>query len=180
MLSAHEKAVQERVLGAWPTLASRTPRELLLELKATLRRAHLDEILRTPDDEIHKWVKLDPKEKSVQLTKAGMQLDLGGIVKGWAADVALEGQVHQVVVDGHVVVERFRHAQRRFGVGLDRAHPGFHAIELVLDVADVFLGRQLIHHLLIVAPCLLDLPRGCMVHPRFALSPGNGFGERKD
>ena len=26
----------------------------------------------------------------------------------------------------------------------------------------------------------MDPPRGCMVHPQFAPSPGNGFGERKD
>jgi thiamine biosynthesis lipoprotein len=34
-------------------------------------------------------VKLDPKAHKVQLTKKGMQLDLGGIAKGYAADQAL-------------------------------------------------------------------------------------------
>jgi FAD:protein FMN transferase len=34
-------------------------------------------------------VKLDPKEHTVQLTTKGMQLDLGGIAKGYAADQAL-------------------------------------------------------------------------------------------
>jgi thiamine biosynthesis lipoprotein len=34
-------------------------------------------------------VKLDPKEKSVQLSKAGMQLDLGGIAKGYTSDEVL-------------------------------------------------------------------------------------------
>jgi thiamine biosynthesis lipoprotein len=34
-------------------------------------------------------VKLDSKGRTVQLTKAGMQLDLGGIAKGYAADCAL-------------------------------------------------------------------------------------------
>jgi thiamine biosynthesis lipoprotein len=34
-------------------------------------------------------VKLDPKEHTVQLLKAGMQLDLGGIAKGYAGDQAL-------------------------------------------------------------------------------------------
>lgn len=34
-------------------------------------------------------VRLDPDKKTVQLTKAGMQLDLGGIGKGYAADAAL-------------------------------------------------------------------------------------------
>jgi thiamine biosynthesis lipoprotein len=33
-------------------------------------------------------VKLDPKARTVQLTRAGMQLDLGGIAKGYAADAA--------------------------------------------------------------------------------------------
>jgi FAD:protein FMN transferase len=33
-------------------------------------------------------VKLDAREKTVQLTKAGMLLDLGGIAKGYAADAA--------------------------------------------------------------------------------------------
>jgi thiamine biosynthesis lipoprotein len=34
-------------------------------------------------------MKLDPKKKSVQLAKEGMQLDLGGIAKGYAADEAI-------------------------------------------------------------------------------------------
>jgi len=34
-------------------------------------------------------VRLDPEKRTVQLTKAGMQLDLGGIGKGFAADAAL-------------------------------------------------------------------------------------------
>jgi thiamine biosynthesis lipoprotein len=34
-------------------------------------------------------VRLDAKARTVQLTKAGMQLDLGGIAKGYAADQAL-------------------------------------------------------------------------------------------
>jgi thiamine biosynthesis lipoprotein len=34
-------------------------------------------------------VRLDGKARTVQLTKAGMQLDLGGIAKGYAADAAL-------------------------------------------------------------------------------------------
>src|SRR5215471_18110824 len=35
-------------------------------------------------------VKLDPKAQTVQLLKPGMQLDLGGIAKGYAADEALK------------------------------------------------------------------------------------------
>ena len=35
-------------------------------------------------------VKLDPAKKTVQLTTPGMQLDLGGIAKGYAADEALK------------------------------------------------------------------------------------------
>jgi len=37
----------------------------------------------------HDKVKLDPKAHTVQLTKEGMRLDLGGIAKGYAADQAL-------------------------------------------------------------------------------------------
>jgi thiamine biosynthesis lipoprotein len=37
----------------------------------------------------HDKVKLDPKGRTVQLTKQGMRLDLGGIAKGYAADQAL-------------------------------------------------------------------------------------------
>jgi thiamine biosynthesis lipoprotein len=38
----------------------------------------------------YKLVKLDPKKKTVQLLTPGMQLDLGGIAKGYAADEALK------------------------------------------------------------------------------------------
>jgi FAD:protein FMN transferase len=38
----------------------------------------------------YKLVKLDEKAQTVQLLKAGMQLDLGGIAKGYAADEALK------------------------------------------------------------------------------------------
>jgi thiamine biosynthesis lipoprotein len=34
-------------------------------------------------------VRLDPRDRTVQLLKPGMQLDLGGIAKGYAADLAL-------------------------------------------------------------------------------------------
>ncbi len=37
----------------------------------------------------YKKVKLDAKEQTVQLLKAGMKLDLGGIAKGYAADQAI-------------------------------------------------------------------------------------------
>ena len=37
----------------------------------------------------YKKMTLDPKEHTVQLAKAGMRLDLGGIAKGYAADQAL-------------------------------------------------------------------------------------------
>jgi thiamine biosynthesis lipoprotein len=37
----------------------------------------------------HDKVKLDPARRTVQLTKPGMQLDLGGIAKGYAADQVL-------------------------------------------------------------------------------------------
>lgn len=68
MLSVHDKTIQERVLGAWPPLGLTTPKKLLLQLKAALRGAHKAEeggvnVLRTPQDEIDKWVKLDPKNK---------------------------------------------------------------------------------------------------------------------
>ncbi|QJX00891.1 FAD:protein FMN transferase [Frigoriglobus tundricola] len=38
----------------------------------------------------YKMVKLDPQKKTVQLLTPGMQLDLGGIAKGYAADEALK------------------------------------------------------------------------------------------
>jgi len=38
----------------------------------------------------YKKVKLDPQKKTVQLLTPGMQLDLGGIAKGYAADEALK------------------------------------------------------------------------------------------
>jgi thiamine biosynthesis lipoprotein len=38
----------------------------------------------------HQKVKLDPAKKTVQLLTPGMQLDLGGIAKGFAADAALK------------------------------------------------------------------------------------------
>jgi FAD:protein FMN transferase len=38
----------------------------------------------------HNRMILDPKERTVQLKKAGMRLDLGGIAKGYAADEALK------------------------------------------------------------------------------------------
>jgi thiamine biosynthesis lipoprotein len=37
----------------------------------------------------HNNMRLDPKARAVQLLKPGMQLDLGGIAKGYAADAAL-------------------------------------------------------------------------------------------
>jgi len=37
----------------------------------------------------YKYVRLDKKDRTVQLAKKGMQLDLGGIAKGYAADAAL-------------------------------------------------------------------------------------------
>lgn len=50
-------------------------------------------------------IKLDEKARTVQLTKAGMQLDLGGIGKGFAADTALavlkkQGVSRALVVGG--------------------------------------------------------------------------------
>ncbi|WP_437568072.1 hypothetical protein [Sorangium sp. So ce542] len=67
MLSVHEKTIQERVMGASPSLGPMTPKQLLLELKAMLVEAHQTEVngvnvLSTPQDEINKWVKLDPKD----------------------------------------------------------------------------------------------------------------------
>jgi thiamine biosynthesis lipoprotein len=54
-------------------------------------------------------VRLDPRARTVQLAKAGMQLDLGGIAKGYAADQALavlkkHGLSQALVVAGGEVV----------------------------------------------------------------------------
>jgi thiamine biosynthesis lipoprotein len=37
----------------------------------------------------HQNLQLDPKDRTIRLTRPGMQLDLGGIAKGYAADAAL-------------------------------------------------------------------------------------------
>ena len=61
------------------------------------RQARKDRLL--PDEEVraeamkkvgYKKLKLDPTTKTVELTVAGMQLDLGGIAKGYAADEGLK------------------------------------------------------------------------------------------
>jgi len=49
-----------------------------------------DELARAKSLVGHDKVKLDPKARTVQLTTPGMQLDLGGIAKGYAADEALK------------------------------------------------------------------------------------------
>jgi thiamine biosynthesis lipoprotein len=60
------------------------------------RRARRQKVLPSPDalkkarDEVgYKYVRLDPKQKTVELLKPGMQIDLGGIAKGYAMDEAL-------------------------------------------------------------------------------------------
>jgi FAD:protein FMN transferase len=68
------------------------------------RRARRTERLPDPDDLSralalvgYDKVRLDPKARTVRLLKPGMQLDLGGIAKGYAADEALrELERHQV------------------------------------------------------------------------------------
>jgi FAD:protein FMN transferase len=61
------------------------------------RQARKDRLL--PDEEVraealkkvgYKKLVLDPKAKTIDLTVAGMQLDLGGIAKGYAADEGLK------------------------------------------------------------------------------------------
>jgi thiamine biosynthesis lipoprotein len=61
------------------------------------RRARKSFLLPDPDDLAraralvgYQMVTLDPKARTVQLQKKGMQLDLGGIAKGYAADAALK------------------------------------------------------------------------------------------
>src|SRR5262245_10833783 len=61
------------------------------------RRARKSFQLPDPDDLAraralvgYELVTLDPKARTVQLAKKGMQLDLGGIAKGYAADAALK------------------------------------------------------------------------------------------
>jgi thiamine biosynthesis lipoprotein len=60
------------------------------------RRARRQKELPSPDafkkaEELvgYRYVQLDPKRKTVELLKPGMQIDLGGIAKGYAMDVAL-------------------------------------------------------------------------------------------
>jgi thiamine biosynthesis lipoprotein len=80
------------------------------------RRARRTQLMPDPDDlaQVRALVgydkmRLDPLKKTVQLTKPGMQLDLGGIAKGFAADQALavlkkRGMARALVVAGGEVV----------------------------------------------------------------------------
>lgn len=49
-----------------------------------------DELKRAMERVGYAKMKLDPQTRAVQLNQTGMQLDLGGIAKGYAADAALE------------------------------------------------------------------------------------------
>jgi thiamine biosynthesis lipoprotein len=65
----------------------------LVRLWRRARRSQLmpgaDELAQARQRVGYESVRLDPKRQTVQLLKAGMQLDLGGIAKGYAADEAL-------------------------------------------------------------------------------------------
>ncbi len=52
-------------------------------------------------------------------------------------DVALEGEPHQLVGDGHVFVEGIGYSSRRIGAFRNGAGSGFHPCELLFDVADI-------------------------------------------
>lgn len=62
MLSTEEEGVQARVLGAFPELQAKKPREMLTALQNMLLAAFNEGHLRTGPADIYKWVKLDPKE----------------------------------------------------------------------------------------------------------------------
>ncbi|WP_437765087.1 hypothetical protein WMF27_31820 [Sorangium sp. So ce281] len=86
MLSVHEKTIQERVVGAWPQFEPTTPKQLLLELKAVLLEAHKAEVdgisvLGTSQNEINKWVKLDPKDNpnDPERPAVGPHIIVGGV-----------------------------------------------------------------------------------------------------
>lgn len=56
------QSLQNRILGAWPSLRAKTPAELLRSLRSKLLKASNGGLLRTGSNEIHKWVKLDPPD----------------------------------------------------------------------------------------------------------------------
>ncbi len=81
MLSVHEETIQERILGARPTLRAVTPKALFLALKSALLKANGSDLFRTPQDGIHKWVQLDPKDDRNEPAppSSGLHVILGGV-----------------------------------------------------------------------------------------------------
>ncbi len=81
-------------------------------------------------------LRLDPASRRVELLRAGMQLDLGGIAKGFAADEALavlSGQgVARALVElgGDIAVSGPPPGARGWAVGLGQAVAGVETIEL--------------------------------------------------
>ena len=81
-LAAFSSGIFDITLGPCTRLWRRSRRRGELPDKDTLARARA----------LCGWqaMELDAKSRSVRLTKAGMQLDLGGIAKGWTQDACLK------------------------------------------------------------------------------------------
>lgn len=56
------KSIQDRVLYAWPKLEVETLKDLLEALRKQLLKAHQAELMKTPLEEIRKWVRVNAKD----------------------------------------------------------------------------------------------------------------------
>lgn len=83
-LSGKTNGAFDVTVGSYVKLWREMNRQLLPELPS---KTELDEAGQRVG---YRFIKLDEKNKSVELLQPGMQLDLGGIAKGYATDEALE------------------------------------------------------------------------------------------
>lgn len=75
------KALQTRVLSAWPSWMAKTPSKLLQSVKSKLVKAYNDDQLRVGLENIHECVRLDPRgsEDSSIRAASGRHVIVGGI-----------------------------------------------------------------------------------------------------
>jgi thiamine biosynthesis lipoprotein len=90
----------------------------------------------------YQWVRLDEDRHTVQLQKAGMRLDLGGIAKGYAADEAL------LVLKRRGITSALVAAGGDIAVsGPPPGAPGWKiAIARLVDLPDAPSGQVTLHH----------------------------------
>jgi hypothetical protein len=78
-LPHHEQGIQNRVLSIWPAWELKKPADLLMKLKGILFAASNEEKLASSQNDIQKWVKLDPeKQDNGQLPAARDYVIVGG------------------------------------------------------------------------------------------------------